>query len=193
MSNKNLDNKKKKLILLIVLAVIVVIAVASTVFAITGKNGNYTDTPVSDMNTTTQNSSYVAENEVSNNNIENTSITTETTQNSDETTTKPTTEKTTKKPKSRYAYITVQLPIGNSSNDVLEILIDGKTVAKQDVRVDGSSVTIATEEKYKGNIEVVVKLENYGTSASGTILAGDNSKTLVIPLNGLEEGFGKDE
>ena len=192
MSNKNLDHKKKKLILLIILAVIVVIAVVATVFAITGKNGNYTDIPVSDMNTTSQNSSDVTENEVETN-TQNINTTTETTQNSDETTTKPTTEKTTKKPKSRYAYITVQLPIGNSSNDILEILIDGKTVATQEVRVDGSSVTIATEEKYKGNIEVVAKLENYGTSANGTILAGDNSKTLVIPLNGLEEGFGKDE
>lgn len=189
MSNSNLDGKKKKLIVAIVLAVIVVTAVVSVVFAVNGKNGKYVDTPVSDMNNTSQ----ITSEETENNNLQNPNTTKQTTEKPTEETTKPTTEKTTKKPKSRYAYITVQLPIGNSSADTLEILIDGKVVAKEDVKVDGSSVTIATEEKYKGDIEVEARLVKYDTSASAKILAGDNSKTLVIPLNGLEEGFGKDE
>lgn len=195
MSNNNLKEKKKKMIVAIVSIVVIVVAVVSVVFAFNSKDGEYTDTPVSDMNNASQNVSAVVESNVSTNDNQNVSASKPKDEKTTEAVTKPTTEKTTKKSKakSRYIYVTTKLPIGSSAPDTLEVLIDGEVVAQQEVKVDGSSVTVATEEKYKGDIEVTVRLVNYGTSVGGKVLADDNSKTLVIPLNGMEEGIGKDE
>lgn len=195
MSNNNLKEKKKKMIVAIVSIVVIVVAVVSVVFALNSKGGEYTDTPVSDVNNASQNVSSVTESNASTNNNQNVDATKPKDEKNTEPVTKPTTEKTTKKSKakSRYIYVTTKLPIGSGAADTLEVLIDGKVVLKEEVKVDGNSVTVATEEKYKGDVEVTVRLVKYGTSAGGKVLADDNSKTLVIPLNGLEEGIGKDE
>lgn len=193
MSNNNLDEKKKKIIIAVVSIVIVVITVAIVVFAANGKNGKYVDTLVSSISGNSEVQSGVSESDIVSNNSEETSIQTTSSKTTAAKTTAQVTEKTTKKPKSRYLYFTVQLPIGNSTEDKLEILIDDEVVMTQVVKIDGSSVTLATEDKYKGDVKVAARLVNYNTSAGATILAGDNSKTLVIPLNKTEEGFGKDE
>lgn len=193
MSNNNLDGKKKKIIVAVVSIVIVVATVAIVVFAVNGKNGKYVDTLVSSVPNNAEAESVEIESGTVDNNSKETNVVTTSPTTKAAPTTAPTTEKTTKRPKSRYLYISVKLPIGNSTEDTLEILIDDKVVITQVVKTNGSSVTLATEEKYKGDVEVVVRLVNYNTSVGGTISAGDNSKTLVLPLNKTEEAFGEDE
>ncbi len=193
MSNNNLDGKKKKIIVAVVSIVIVVATVAIVVFAVNGKNGKYVDTLVSSVPNNAETESVEIESGTVDNNSKETNVVTTSPTTKAAPTTAPTTEKTTKRPKSRYLYISVKLPIGNSTEDTLEILIDDKVVITQVVKTNGSSVTLATEEKYKGDVEVVARLVNYNTSVGGTISAGDNSKTLVLPLNKTEEAFGEDE
>jgi hypothetical protein len=94
-----------------------------------------------------------------------------------------TTTTTTQKPASeRKLTITVKLPTDSDVEDELTILVNGKEVKKDTVRMNGTSYTFTTKDKYKGVVDVTASLKAHGSSSAKTNEAG---VTLEISYNGI--------
>ena len=101
-------------------------------------------------------------------------------------------EETTTVPDNRYITVYVVMPENSRTTDTLEAFVNGESIGTIDVNVDGNAFQFTTPEKYEGDVTVEVKLQNYGTSVSGTAYEGTDSVELRLPLNRAEENLGND-
>lgn len=101
------------------------------------------------------------------------------------------------KPKNRKIKITAELPQGHSADDIMEIWVNGEKDSEITVRdyLDGKNkAVVTTENKYKGDAEVVVLLRNYKTQTpSATVANNVEEITVVFPLNKVESFEGEDD
>ena len=87
--------------------------------------------------------------------------------------------KTKANTKSRKIKINIVLPADSNMEDTLIISIDGKEIKKDKVKLDGSTYTFTTEDKYKGEVEIKAELKEHGAE----ILLTDKEECIIeVPL-----------
>ena len=87
--------------------------------------------------------------------------------------------KTKANTKSRKIKINVVLPADSNMEDTLTVSIDGKEIKKEKVRLDGSTYTFTTEDKYKGEVEIKAELKEHGAEI---LLTDKEECTIEVPL-----------
>lgn len=103
----------------------------------------------------------------------------------------PTTEPATA-PDNRELYISVVMPADGNTDDVLEIIINGKSIGTADVKTNGNIFKVRTPDKYEGDVVVEARLQTYASSASATVRKGYDTVSIALPLDGVEENFAPD-
>ncbi len=221
---KKEDNgKKKKIIIAAVIAVIIIGVAAAVYFAVNKDDNGYKDVPVAQTVTnengetvTDANGNAVTENaaaqgskpQTTNNNAGGGNNQQQNNDNNNqgggsasgsdaEKDKKPDDKPVDTKPKNRKIKITAELPQGYSADDVMEIWVNGEKDSEFTVRdyLDGKiKVVVTTENKYKGDAEVVALLRNYKTQTQPVTVA-DNAEeiNIIFPLNKVESFEGEDD
>ena len=92
---------------------------------------------------------------------------------------KSTNAKTKENKDKRKITISIELPVDGDADDVLTVTIDGKEIKKEKVKLDGSTVSFTTEEKYKGEVEINASLADHGAD---TIKTDKAECKLTLPL-----------
>lgn len=211
----NNDNGKKKKIIIAAIAVVVIAAVVAAVFLFGNKSADQAENSSGNISTTeattlapglengiiddrgdaavNQNSTS-AENPASGNDNNGAGSSDSGNQgasgsggSSPSTTTEPTTV-----PDNRQLEISVIMPSDGNVDDVLEIIINGKSVGTTDVKTDGKTFTFKTADKYEGDVVVEARLQTYVSSASITVREGYYKAAIALPLDGVEENFAPD-
>ncbi len=98
---------------------------------------------------------------------------------------------TSAKAENRTLHLIVTTPLESGTKDTVIIYVNGKEDNRYDILLDGKEYLFETENKYKGDAEVVVMLETYGTSVTRTIGELYDTESFVLPLNHIEEGYGE--
>lgn len=76
--------------------------------------------------------------------------------------------KTKENNESRKIKISILLPSDSDSEDVLTVTVEGKEVKKVKVKLDGSTYSFTTEDKFKGKVEISASLKDHGTATIKT-------------------------
>lgn len=215
-----MESKKKKIIIAVVIAVVVIGAAAAVYFAMNKDDNNYVDVPVTEI-VTNENGEAVTDtagqpvtealtdasgkpqtikqqaggNQNANNNNNNQGNNSAAGSDSDSNT-EPADKPEDKKPKNRKITITAVLPQGCRMDDIMEIWVNGEKDSEITVGdyLDGNNtVVVTTEENYKDDAAVQVRLQNYKTTAKGTVLNNHEAIKFDFPLNQVEGFTGEDD
>ncbi len=98
---------------------------------------------------------------------------------------------TSKKAEKRKLQIYVVAPLENGAADTAIVYVNGEEDCRFNIALDGKEYFVETAEKYKGDAEVKVELEKYGTFWTLTIGELYDTETFVLPLNHVEDGYAE--
>ena len=96
---------------------------------------------------------------------------------------------TSKKAEKRKLKIYVVTPLESGETDTAVVYVNGEEDCRIEVALDGKNYFAETSKKYKGDADVEVVLETYGTSWKMTVGGLYDTQTFVMPLSHSEEGI----